>query len=322
MSDPIEIGYQGWVLFNVAVLAMLVVDLGVFHRSPQKVNVRQALGWTAFWVALSLAFNYWVYQEFGHQKGLEFLAGYVLEKSLSVDNLFVFLLIFSYFKVPPELQHRVLFFGILGALVLRGLFIYIGVTMIHKAHWVLYIFGAFLVYSGIKLFFVDDDDADPENAVVRSLRKRVKLTENFHGEKFWVVEDGIRKATPLLLVLVAVETSDVLFAVDSIPAIFGVTDDPFIVYTSNVMAILGLRALYFALAGLIEYFHYLNYGLAVILIFIGAKMLGENYVDLTIAQELGFIGTVLTLAVAGSLLFPRKVEEPSIGEGDDAESEE
>ncbi len=315
----IEIGYQGWVYFNLAVIFMLVVDLGVFHRNPQKVSVRQALGWSAFWIALSLAFNGWVWHNFGEHKGLEFLTGYVLEKSLSVDNLFVFLLIFSYFKVPAELQHRVLFFGILGALVLRGIFIYLGATLVREAHWVLYLFGLFLVYSGFKLFFVDDDDADPENAIVKRLRKRLDLTDGFRGEKFWVVEDGARKATPLFLVLVAVETSDVLFAVDSIPAIFGVTSDPFIVYTSNVMAILGLRALYFALAGMIEYFHYLNYGLAVILIFIGGKMLAVDWLEKTfsfkssVEWELLFIGTVLIFCVGASLAFPKKPDPEDLG---------
>jgi TerC family integral membrane protein len=291
---------------------MLLLDLGVFHRKSERVSVRAALGWTAFWIALSMAFNAWIWTEFGQEKGLEFLAGYILEKSLSVDNLFVFLLIFSYFKVPPELQHRVLFFGILGALLLRGVFIYLGATLVHQFHWILYVFGAFLVFSGFKLLFLEDDDEqNPENAIVRAIRARIKLSNGFRGDKFFVVENGVRLATPLFLVLVAVETSDVLFAVDSIPAIFGVTDDTFIVYTSNVMAILGLRALYFALAGLLEYFHYLNYGLAVVLIFIGAKMLGEKYVDMSIAVELGIIGAILIAAVLASVLFPKKIPDES-----------
>jgi tellurite resistance protein TerC len=320
----IDIGITTWAVFNGIVLVLLLLDLGIFHREAEKVSVRQAIGWSAFWIALSLAFNGWIYHEFGSEKGMEFLAGYILEKSLSVDNLFVFLLIFSYFKVPAESQHRVLFFGILGALILRGVFIYLGVTLVHKFSWILYLFGAFLVYSGFKLLGSgDDDDANPENVIVRKLRKRLNMTDGFRGQKFFVIEDGVRKATPLLLVLVAVETSDVLFAVDSIPAVFGVTKDPFIVYTSNVMAILGLRALYFALAGLIEYFHYLNYGLAAILIFIGAKMLGEKYVHLPIALELGIIGALLMASVGASLLFPKAAEaeadpvttpEESVGE--------
>ena len=305
----IDVSWQGWVLFNGAVLFMLLLDLGVFHRKSERVSVRAALGWTAFWVILSLGFNGWVWNHFGHEKGLEFLAGYILEKSLSVDNLFVFLLIFNYFKVPPEVQHRVLFFGILGALVLRGVFIYLGATLVHQFHWILYLFGAFLVFSGIKLLLLDDDDEqDPENAVVKAFRARLRLTDRFHGDKFWVRKEGVLYATPLFLVLIAVETSDVLFAVDSIPAIFGVTDDTFIVYTSNVMAILGLRALYFALAGLLEYFHYLNYGLALVLIFIGAKMLGENYIELSIATELGVIAALLASAILASILFPKKIE--------------
>ena len=288
---------------------MLLLDLGVFHRKSERVSVRAALGWTAFWVILSLCFNGWVWNQFGQEKGMEFLAGYILEKSLSVDNLFVFLLIFNYFKVPPEVQHRVLFFGILGALVLRGVFIYLGATLVHQFHWILYLFGAFLVFSGIKLLFLDDDDEqNPENAVVKAFRARLRLTDRFHGDKFWVRKEGLLYATPLFLVLIAVETSDVLFAVDSIPAIFGVTDDTFVVYTSNVMAILGLRALYFALAGLLEYFHYLNYGLALVLIFIGAKMLGENYIDLSIAVELGVIAVLLIGAILASMLFPKKIE--------------
>lgn len=306
----IEVGIQTWAVFNGLVLLLLLLDLGLFHREAEKVSVRQALMWSAFWIALSLIFNAWIYHEHGRDKGMEFLAGYILEKSLSVDNLFVFLLIFSYFKVPPEFQHRVLFFGILGALILRGVFIYLGVTLVHKFSWVLYLFGLFLIYSGIKLLGNnEDDEANPENAIVRSVRRRLRMTDGFREQKFFVMEDGVKKATPLLLVLVAVETSDVLFAVDSIPAVFGVTKDPFIVYTSNVMAILGLRALYFALAGLIEYFHYLNYGLAAILIFIGAKMLGEEFIHLPISVELAAIALMLGASVVASLLFPKPKDD-------------
>ena len=319
----IEVGVTTWAVFNGIVILLLLLDLGVFHRSAERVSVRQALFWSAFWIALSLAFNGWIYHTHGSEKGMEFLAGYILEKSLSVDNLFVFLLIFSYFKVPAELQHRVLFFGIIGALVLRGIFIYLGVTLVREAAWVLYIFGAFLVYSGFKLLtHDDDDDANPENAIVRAIRKRIKLTEGFRDQKFFVVEDGVRKATPLFLVLIAVETSDVLFAVDSIPAVFGVTKDPFIVYTSNVMAILGLRALYFALAGLVEYFHYLKYGLSFILIFIGCKMLGEKYLHLPISVELGIIGLLLGTSVAASLIFPAKKDNDDNTDNEEPDSSE
>lgn len=303
----IDIGLKGWVLFNSAVILMLLLDLGVFNRKAKKVTVRAALYWTAFWIAISMVFNGFVFDHFGNEAGLDFFTGYILEKSLSVDNLFVFLLIFNYFKVPAKLQHRVLFLGILGALVLRGVFIYLGATLVQQFHWVLYIFGAFLVFSGFKLFFLDDDDdQNPENAIVRAARRRLKVTDKFHGEKFFVKLDGVRYATPLFLVLIAVETSDVLFAVDSIPAIFGVTQDPFIVYTSNVMAILGLRSLYFALAGLLEYFHYLNTGLAAVLIFIGVKMLSENYIEIGDAVELGVIAMILLISVVASVLFPKK----------------
>jgi len=305
----IDIGWQGWAIFNGAVILMLLLDLGVFNRKAQKVTVKAALYWTAFWIILSMAFNGWIFDNFGNEAGLDFFTGYILEKSLSVDNLFVFLLIFNYFKVPARLQHRVLFLGILGALVLRGIFIYLGATLVQQFHWVLYIFGAFLVFSGIKLFFLDEDeDQNPENVIVRAFRKRLRVTEEFVEEKFFVVRDGVRYATPLFLVLIAVETSDVLFAVDSIPAIFGVTQDPFIVYTSNVMAILGLRSLYFALAGLLEYFHYLNSGLALVLIFIGVKMLGENFFEIGDALELGVIALILTVSVLASILFPKKAE--------------
>ena len=305
----IDMGWQGWAIFNGAVILMLLLDLGVFNRKAQKVTVKAALYWTAFWIILSMAFNGWIFDNFGNEAGLDFFTGYILEKSLSVDNLFVFLLIFNYFKVPDRLQHRVLFLGILGALVLRGIFIYLGATLVQQFHWVLYIFGAFLVFSGIKLFFLDEDeDQNPENVIVRAFRKRLRVTEEFVEEKFFVVRDGVRYATPLFLVLIAVETSDVLFAVDSIPAIFGVTQDPFIVYTSNVMAILGLRSLYFALAGLLEYFHYLNSGLALVLIFIGVKMLGESFFEIGDALELGVIALILTISVLASILFPKKAE--------------
>lgn len=318
----IEVSWQLWAIFLAAVLFMLLLDLGVFHKEPKKVSVQEALGWTAFWIFISLAFNYWIFHQYGHQKGMEFLAGYILEKSLSVDNLFVFLLIFNYFKVPADLQHRVLFFGIVGALVLRGVFISVGAAIIHQFHWILYFFGAFLVYSGIKLLLHDDDDANPENAVVRAVRARVKLTDGFRGDHFFVVENGVKYATPLFLVLVAIETSDVIFAVDSIPAIFGVTEDPFIVFTSNVMAILGLRAIYFALAGLLEYFHYLNYGLSGVLIFIGVKMLGEHFFELSTPVELGVIAGMLTLSVVASVLFPKaKTKDPLDIEDEPTETE-
>lgn len=302
------IGPTDWIIFNAIVLVLLLLDLSVFHRRSEKVLVRQALWLSAFWIALSLTFNGWIYYEMGSQKAMEFLAGYLLEKSLSVDNLFVFLLIFGYFKVPSEVQHYVLFLGVLGALVLRAIFIVLGLGLVQKFSWVLYIFGALLIISGLKLLRgKSEEEENPENALVRAVRARLPLCEGYHGQKLFIVEDGVRKVTPLFIVLIAIETSDVMFAVDSIPAVFGVTKDPFIVYTSNVMAILGLRSLYFALAGLMEYFHYLNYGLAAILIFIGLKMLGEHYIDLSTPIELAIIGLLLTVPIVASVLRPKKV---------------
>lgn len=305
-----------WISFNLAVLFLLALDLGVFHRKGHQVSIKEALLWSAFWIILSLSFNGWIYVNMGKTEGLEFLAGYLLEKSLSVDNLFVFLLIFSYFKVPPAIQHRVLFLGILGALVMRALFIGLGVVLIHKFHFLLYVFGAFLVWSGAKMAMHDEDeDANPENAIVRWVRGFFPVTPDFHGQRFFVKIDGRLHATPLLIVLVALETTDVMFAVDSIPAVLGVTQNAFIVYTSNVMAILGLRSLYFALAGLMEYFHYLRYGLSFILVFIGAKMLVEPWFKVPIPVALGVIGGTLLLSVVISLLIkPKEKEAPETEE--------
>lgn len=297
-----------WIGFNVAVLFLLALDLGVFHRKNHAVGIKEALAWSVFWIALSLGFNYWVYTQ-NEQAGIEFLTGYLLEKSLSVDNLFVFLLIFSYFKVPPAFQHRVLFLGILGALVMRAVFILLGVALIERFHWLLYAFGLLLIYSGIKMLFFDDDDANPENAVVRAVRRWIPVTSDFHGTRFFVTIDGKRHATPLLIVLVALETTDVLFATDSIPAILGVTQDAFIVYTSNIMAILGLRALYFALASLMDYFEYLRYGLAAVLVFIGVKMLIDEYYKIPTPVALGVLGGLLVISMLASVFFKGRQEE-------------
>ncbi len=297
-----------WIAFNVAVLFLLALDLGVFHRKSHAVGIKEALAWSVFWVALSLALNYWIYIH-DHQAGLEFLAGYLLEKSLSVDNLFVFLLIFSYFKVPPKYQHRVLFLGILGALVMRAVFIVAGVALIHHFHFLIYFFGAFLVWSGLKMWAHDEDDANPENAVVRAVKGWFPMTSDYHGNKFFVKVDGKRMATPLLIVLVAMETTDVMFAVDSIPAVLGVTQDAFIVYTSNIMAILGLRALYFALAGLMDYFEYLRYGLSAVLIFIGLKMLLEAYIEIPTPVALGVLGSLLLISMLASFVIKKKEPE-------------
>jgi tellurite resistance protein TerC len=300
-----------WVGFNVFVLAMLALDLGVFHRQSHEVSIREALMWSAVWVALALAFNAGVYYFRGPDAGLEFLAGYLIEKSLSVDNIFVFLLIFSYFRVPPQYQHKVLFWGIIGALLMRAVFIALGVALIRQFHWIIYVFGAFLVYTGIRIAREKEKEIHPEqNPVVRLFRRLMPVTGEYHGDSFFVREGARRAATPLFIALLVVETTDVIFAVDSIPAILAITDDAFIVYTSNVFAILGLRALYFALAGLMQMFHYLHYGLAAILVFVGAKMLLADVYKLPVAVALGVVAGILLVSVIASLLRRRaQVEE-------------
>src|SRR5688572_16734097 len=263
-----------WIGFAAFVLAMLALDLGVFHRKAHEEPVREALMWTGFWVALALAFNVGVYFWLGSERGLEFLSGYLIEKALSVDNIFVFILIFSAFSVPAKFQHRTLFWGVFGALVMRGVFIFLGSALLQKFHWVAYLFGGFLVFTGIKMLVQREAEVHPErNPLVRLFRRIVPSVEGYREGKLTVVEGGKRYATPLFLVLVAIEATDLVFAVDSIPAIFAITKDPFIVYTSNVFAILGLRALYFAIAGVISKLHYLKVGLSLVLAFVGIKML-------------------------------------------------
>ncbi|OWP61973.1 tellurium resistance protein TerC [Hymenobacter amundsenii] len=300
-----------WVGFNLFVLALLLLDLLVFNRRDHVVSMREALGWSAFWIALSLSFNYLIYQWLGKAAAMEFLTGYLIEKSLSVDNLFVFLLIFSYFKVPPQYQHKILFWGILGALVLRAIFILVGAALLAKFHFLMYVLGAFLVYTGIKMATAGaEPDIDPDsNPVVKFLSRHLPITSQLHGSKFFVRKDGLLFATPLLVVLVMVETTDVVFAADSIPAILAVSRDTFIVYTSNVFALLGLRALYFALEGLMRLFHYLHYGLALILVFIGGKLLVESFIHISMAVSLGAVGLILVASVVLSLLFPKPEEE-------------
>jgi tellurite resistance protein TerC len=297
-----------WILFNLFALGMLVVDLRVFHRPGHIVGFREALAWSAMYITLALVFagvlDFWR----GHQSSLEFLAGYVLELSLSVDNLFVFLLIFKYFAVPEEQQHRVLFWGIVGALILRGIFIGAGVGLIHHFHWLLYAFGALLIYSGIRVCVMGEQQIDPsQNPVVKMLRRWIPVTAEFEGGAFFirVRDDNFRLyATPLLIVLVVIETSDLLFAVDSIPAILAITLNAFIVYTSNVFAILGLRSMYFAVSGLMRIFRFLHYGLAVILVLVGLKMLFADYVRIPITATLGVVAGVLLISIVLSLAFP------------------
>jgi tellurite resistance protein TerC len=295
-----------WILFNLFVLVMLVLDLGVFHRRAHTVKFREALLWSGLWIALAAIFAIAVHFWHGRAAALEFTTGYVIELSLSVDNLFVFLLIFRYFRVPPVHQHKVLFWGIIGALIMRAAFIMAGVGLIRKFHWIVYVFGALLVYSGIKLFRQDEAEIHPEkNPVLRLFRRWVPVTKDYEGGKFLVRREGLF-ATPLLVVLLVVETTDVLFAVDSIPAILAITLDAFIVYTSNVFAILGLRSMYFALAGMMELFHYLHYGLSLVLIFVGAKMLVSHYYQIPTGVALGVVAAVLLISVLASVFHPRK----------------
>ncbi len=304
-----------WIGFNLFVLAMLAIDLGVFHREAHEVSMREAAAWSVLWISLALTFNLGIAYFMGAQAGLEFLTGYLIEKALSVDNIFVFVLIFAYFRVPPRYQHRVLFWGILGALVMRGAMIAAGAYLIHQFHWIIYVFGAFLVFTGLRMATQDEHAIEPEaNPVIRLVRRVMPVTNVYHGQSFFVREATgpggqlQRVATPLFVVLVLVETTDLIFAVDSIPAIFAVTRDPFLVYTSNVFAILGLRALYFLLAGIITKFHYLQLGLSIVLIFVGAKMLLTDIYKVPIVLSLGVIALILAGSVGASLLFPKEAE--------------
>lgn len=291
---------------------MLALDLGVFHRKEHVITVKEALIWSAVWFGLALAFNAGVYWQMGAEHGLDFLTGYLIEKALSVDNLFVFLVIFSYFRVPPKYQHKVLFWGILSALVLRAIFIFAGVALVERFHVTIYIMGAFLVFTAVKMLSSTGDDLaiDPEtNRPLRFLQRHLPLTRSFAGGRFWVRENGKFKFTMLFLVLMMVEMTDIVFAVDSIPAILAITTNPFIVFTSNVMAILGLRSLYFALAGLMRAFHYLHYGLAAILGFVGVKMLVSDLYHISSGVSLGVVGGCLVLSVVASLVWPKPAEE-------------
>jgi tellurite resistance protein TerC len=306
-----------WIGFNGFVLAMLALDLGVFHRKAHVVSFKESITWTAVWVGLALLFNGGVWHFYGSQKALEFLTGYLIEKSLSVDNVFVFALLFSYFAVPAKYQHKVLFWGILGALIMRAIMIALGAALIAKFTWIVYVFGAFLVLTGIKMVVKREEEIHPErNPAVRWFKKLMPVTANYREDKFFVREGGLRMATPLFVVLLLVEFSDLIFAVDSIPAIFAVTTDPFIVYTSNVFAILGLRSLYFALAGVMDKFHYLKIGLGVVLSFVGVKMLlAHTAYKLDTLVSLGVVVLILATSIVVSLLRPRKLGEFDGSEG-------
>lgn len=300
-----------WIIFNISILTLLILDLFVFNKGNKVVTTKSALKWSAFWVGLALAFNVFVYFWKGQEAAELFFTGYIIEESLSVDNLFVFMLIFSYFRVPAEYQRKVLFWGIIGALVLRGLFIIVGIELIEHFDWLLYILGVFLIYTGVKMLFSsDDDEIDPENNIILKLtNKLIRVTKNYEGDKFFIRKEGILYATPLFIVVLIVESTDVVFAVDSIPTILGITTDTFIVYTSNVFALLGLRSLYFALSSVIKLFHYINYGLAVILSFVGFKLLIHAWYPIPHKFALSFVVLALGLSILASWLFPKTENE-------------
>lgn len=310
-----------WTVFAVVVAVSLVLDLFVFHRKAHTIRFREAMWGTVFWIVLSLAFNLWLYYETGSRPALEFLTGYVIEKALSVDNIFVFLVIFHYFAVPDRYQHRVLYWGVVGAIVLRGVFVALGAALLSRFHWVIYVFGVFLVVTGARLMVRQDAEVHPErNPVVRLARRYLPLTDEYHGQRFFVTGVATGKtsawkwaATPLLLVLLVVEATDVVFAVDSIPAIFAVTRDPFIVFTSNIFAVLGLRALYFVLADLIDRFVYLKLGLGLVLVFVGCKMLGSHWVEIPVELSLAVVVTVLAVSMIVSWIHVGRTEQD--GEG-------
>jgi len=296
-----------WIGFIAFVFLLLAIDLGVFHRKSHEVKIKEALIWSAIWISLAFVFNYGVYIFMGKEKALEFLAGYLIEKSLSVDNLFVFIMLFTFFNVSPKYQHKVLFWGIIGALVMRAVFIFAGVALINKFHWIIYFFGAFLVFTGLKMLFHKDEKIEPDkNPLVKLFKKIFPVSEEMHGGKFFVKINEKTFATPLFVVLLVVEFTDLIFAVDSIPAILAISNDTFIIFTSNVFAILGLRALYFALAGITKYFYYLKYGLSAILVFVGIKMVIVDFYKIPIVYSLLTILGILAISVLLSIIIPRK----------------
>jgi len=300
-----------WIGFNIFVVIMLAIDLGVFNREAHKITIKESLIWTAVWIILALLFNLGIYlYSNSAELALQYLSGYLIEKSLSMDNLFVFLVIFTYFGVPNRYQHKVLFWGILGALIFRAIFIFAGVALINRFHWIIYLLGAFLLYTGYKMIFQKGEDVDPEkNPVLKIAQKIFPVTPSFHGDNFFTRINGKLFATPLFIVLIMIETTDVMFAVDSIPAILAISRDPFIVYSSNVFAILGLRALFFALAGIMQLFEYLHYGLAAILIFVGLKMLLSEWIHLPVWIALSVIAFILTSTIIFSVLHAKKEKD-------------
>jgi tellurite resistance protein TerC len=311
-----------WVIFNAAVLTLLVLDLFVMNRKSETVSIKQALWWRAFWIGLAVAFNIFIYFWKGKQAAIEFLTGYLIEESLSVDNLFVFMLLFNYFRVPPAHQRKVLFWGIIGALVLRGLFILVGVTLIEHFQYTIYVLGIFLIYTGIKMAISKDDEIDPEkNPLLNFIHKFIRVSKSYDNDKFFTKINGLWHATPLFIVVIVVETTDIVFAADSIPAILAVTNDSFIVYTSNVFALLGLRSLYFALAGIMQLFHYIHYGLSLILVFIGVKLIIQRFYHIDMMYALLIVAGILCFSIVFSILFPKKKEATELEEMDTKEEE-
>lgn len=299
-----------WTIFTVIVLVMLALDLGVFHRREHEVKMKEALVWSGIWIVVALFFNWGVYLVKGKELAMQFLAGYVLERTLSFDNLFVFLLVFNYFKLPGIHHHKVLFWGIFGALIFRAIFIACGIGLLHYFSWMIYVFGAILIWTGAKLAVEKDSKVEPEkNIFFKGLKKIMPVTDQYDGGKFFTKINGVFVATPLMVILVVIESTDVLFAVDSIPAILAISRDPFIVYTSNVFAILGLRALYFVIAELMRLFHHLHYGLSIILVLIGVKMLIASFVHVPTSIALGAILLILALSVVASIIWPPKAKE-------------
>lgn len=310
MEPTIDMPLWGWVAFNVFVVTMIILDLFVLHRRHKVPTVKQALWTSASWISLALIFNLGIYYFYGQDKALDFLAGYLIEESLSVDNLFVFILIFDYFRTPKEYQHKVLFWGILGAIIMRAIFIFFGIALVNKFHWILYIFGIFLIYAGIKMAMPKNEQIKPEsNFVIKLLKKLIPVSHHYDKDKFFTQINNIWHATPLFIALVTVEMMDLIFAIDSIPAVMAITLDPFIVYTSNIFAIIGLRSLYFALAHLIPLFHCLRYGLAAILGFVGLKMLVNSFIEIPIIVSLGFIVGAIALSIMASFIFPAKANK-------------
>lgn len=310
-----EAGITFWIVFNAVIFTMLALDLGVFNKRAHKISVKEALIWSGIWITLALIFDVFVYFEFGKTRALEFLTSYVIEYSLSVDNIFVFILIFTYFSVKAQYQHKILFWGILGALVMRGIFIFAGIALITKFHWIILVFGGFLIYSGFKMLFQKEEvSVEPEkNKIVKLFRKFLPVTETLHGDSLFIKQNKRLYATPLFLVLLVIESSDLIFAVDSIPAVLAISKSTFIVYTSNIFAILGLRSLYFAVSGIMGYFRYLKVGLAIVLSFVGFKMLASYiHIEIPIFLSLAIIISILLISILASVIIKKKESFPDL----------